>query len=139
MGIGPGKLLMFGVRENPKIPPQIRKIIALKSAHLDRAYWHVISKKGNNPHLNPASHARFRSGDQLGSSQVMQAARMCVISCGPLTDYKWSQWRPQIRKKVDRISKFGPSNPQKRCIDLTNFGPQIRKITDTNHQELPGA
>ena len=43
---GPGKLLMFGVRENPKIRPQIRKVIALKSAHLDRAY-HVISKKGN--------------------------------------------------------------------------------------------
>jgi hypothetical protein len=42
---------MFGVRENPKIPPQIRKIIALKSAHLDRAYWHVIS---NNSHLNPS-------------------------------------------------------------------------------------
>ena len=37
---------MFGVRENPKIRPQIRKVIALKSAHLDRAY-HVISKKGN--------------------------------------------------------------------------------------------
>jgi hypothetical protein len=62
-----------------------------------------------------------------------------VISYGPLTDYKWSQWRPQIRKKVDRISNFGPSNPQKRYIDLTNFGPQIRKIADTNHQELPGA
>ena len=43
---GPGKLLMFGVRKNPKIHPQIRKVIALKSAHLDRAY-HVISKKGN--------------------------------------------------------------------------------------------
>ena len=41
---GPGKLLMFGVRKNPKIHPQIRKVIALKSAHLDRAY-HVISKK----------------------------------------------------------------------------------------------
>jgi hypothetical protein len=62
-----------------------------------------------------------------------------VISYDPLTDYKWSQWRPQIRKKVDRISNFGPSNPQKRYIDLTNFGPQIRKIADTNHQELPGA
>jgi len=43
--------------------------------------------------------ARFGSGDQLGSSQVMQAG---------------SQWRPQIRKKVDTILKFGPSNPQKR-------------------------
>ena len=41
--------------------------------------------------------------------------------------------------KVDRISKFGPSNPQKRYIDLTNFGPQIRKIADTKHQELPGS
>jgi hypothetical protein len=41
---GPGKLLMFGVRENPKIRPQIRKVIALKSAHLDRDY-HVIAKK----------------------------------------------------------------------------------------------
>jgi hypothetical protein len=47
---GPGKLLMFGVRKNPKIRPQIRKIIALKSAHLDRAY-HVISKKGNYSHF----------------------------------------------------------------------------------------
>jgi len=30
---GPGKLLMFGVRKNPKIRPQIRKIIALKSVY----------------------------------------------------------------------------------------------------------
>ena len=43
---GPGKLLMFGVRENPKIGPQIRKVAALKSAHLDRLN-HVISQKGN--------------------------------------------------------------------------------------------
>ena len=139
---------MFGVRENPKIRPQIRNVIALKSAHLDRAY-HVISKKANlfaflvttfaSQSILRVEFGRFGSGDQLGSSQFMQAASMCVIGYGPLTDYKWSQWRPQIRKKVDRISKFGPSNPQKRYTDLTNFGPQIRKITDTNHQELPGA
>jgi len=47
--------------------------------------------------------------------------------------------QPQIRKKVDKVSKFGPSNPQKRDIDLMIFRPQIRKIADTNHQELPGA
>ena len=41
---GPGKLPMFGVRENPKIRPQFRMIVALKSAHLDKTYY-VISKK----------------------------------------------------------------------------------------------
>ena len=136
---------MFGVRENPKIPPQIRKIIALKSAHLDRAYWHVISKKGNNSHLNPSCESNlldFAQGinwDQAKPCKQRACVFFGVISCGPLTDYKRSQRWPQIRKKVDRISKFGPSNPQKRYIDLTNFGPQIRKIADTNHQELPGA
>ena len=55
---GPGKLLMFGVRENPKIRPQIRKVIALKSAHLDRAYYHVISQKGN--YLDFASQSILR-------------------------------------------------------------------------------
>ena len=35
---------------------------------------------------------------------------------------------PQIRKKVDKGSKFRPSNPQKRDRDLTIFRPQIRKI-----------
>ena len=55
---------MFGVRKNPKIRPQIRNVIALKSAHLDRAY-HVISKKGNYLHfynartsIHPASRNR---------------------------------------------------------------------------------
>jgi hypothetical protein len=36
-------LLMFGVRENPKIGPQIRKVATLESAGL----YHVTSKKGN--------------------------------------------------------------------------------------------
>ena len=45
---------------------------------------------------------------------------------------------PQIRKKVDKVSKFRPSNPQKRDIYLTISRPQIRKIADTNHHELPG-
>ena len=35
-------------------------------------------------------------------------------------------------KKVDKVSKFRPSNPPKRDID-PRF--QIRKIADTNHQE----
>jgi len=41
---GPGKLPIFGVRENPKIRPQIRTPGSLKSAHLDRD-GHVIPKK----------------------------------------------------------------------------------------------
>jgi len=49
--VGPGKLLMFGVRENPKIRPQIRKVIALKSAHLDRAYHVISKKKGKHLHF----------------------------------------------------------------------------------------
>jgi len=35
--------------------------------------------------------------------------------------------------------KIWPSNSQERYIDLKKFGPQIRKIADTKHQELPGA
>jgi len=43
---------------------------------------------------------------------------------------------PQIRKKVYRLSNFGPSNPHR---DLTLSGPQIRKLSDTKQRELPGA
>jgi hypothetical protein len=80
---------MFGVCENSKIRPQIHKVIALKSAHLDRDY-HVISKKGNYSRSHLKFSARFGSGDQLGSSQVMQAASMYVL------------WRYQLRS-ADRL------------------------------------
>ena len=43
---GPGKLLPFGVRKNPKIRPQIHMVGALKSAHSDKGH-HMSSKKGN--------------------------------------------------------------------------------------------
>ena len=43
---GPGKLLPFGVRKNPKIRPQIHMVGGLKSAHSDKGH-HVSSKKGN--------------------------------------------------------------------------------------------
>jgi hypothetical protein len=69
--------LMFGVRENPKIRPQIRKIIALKSAHLDRT-CHVISKKGNNSH--------FYSVRIL----IHPASRTCSISLRESTGIKSS-------------------------------------------------
>jgi len=65
--------------------------------------------------------------DQAKSCKQRACVFFGVISCGLLTDYKWSQWRPQICKKVDRISKFGPSNPQKRYIDLTNLGLKSAK------------
>ena len=51
---GPGKLPMFGVHENPKICPQIRKLRVLKSAKLDRG-CHVITQKGNFSVFAPPS------------------------------------------------------------------------------------
>jgi len=33
--VDPGKFPIFGVRENPKICPQIRKLSSLKSARID--------------------------------------------------------------------------------------------------------
>ena len=72
------------------------------------------------------------------SEGSVDIAKSCKRRASVLSAARWPI-RPQIRMKVDRISKSGPSNPQKRYIDLTNFGPQISKIADTKHQELPGS
>ena len=63
----------------------------------------------------------------------------CILRISGFLIERSTSISPQIRKKVDKGSKFRPSNPQKRDRDLTIFRPQIRKIADTNHQELPRA
>jgi len=134
---GPGKLPMFGVRENPKICPRIHKLRVLTSGR----GCHVITQKGNISVFAPSScifvsvlsghESRARS--QIKQFEILKIENSwCVIQCS-------TSISPQIRKKVDRIGDFGPSNPQKMDKDLTIFRPQIRKIADTNHQELPGA
>lgn len=50
MGVGPGKLPMFGALKNPKICPQIGNFSGLKSAKTERGY-HVISQNGNLAHM----------------------------------------------------------------------------------------
>jgi len=134
----PRKLLMLGVHENPKIcprKPQMRKFGQRLSCDFqNRKYFGFL--------------LLFRSSQFLCSLAIrimsLKSDKTVWISNLTTSYILWISWflierltsiSPQICK---RVSKFGPSNSQKRDRDLMIFRPQIRKIADTNHQELPG-
>ena len=75
---GPGKLLPFGVRKNPKIRPQIHMVGALKSAHSDKGH-HVSSKKGNTYFFFAPSHSsRFLHKREAG---LLKYTVICILFC----------------------------------------------------------
>ena len=71
--LGPGKLLPFGVRKNPKIRPQIHMVGGLKSAHSDKGH-HVSSKKRKYLFgfffLAPSHSSRFLHKREAGIAEI---------------------------------------------------------------------
>ena len=122
---GPGKLPMFGVRENPKIRPQIRKLGSLKSAHLDRG-GHVITKKGNNSiFLLLSCSLRFLS------SLAARVANVKTDKIERIRKFEMSN-KPRI---FGHRSSSGPRPALKSARKWTeqgNFDPQIRKKRTKN-------